>query len=69
MMDLAINKFFINLLTFYLRLIDFSKAFLALLENNSNARELYESLFELSEIVNLITGRFFLKFRHSPRFP
>ena len=38
MMDLAINKFFINLINFYLRILDFSKVYLPLLDSNPNAR-------------------------------
>ena len=41
MMDLGINKFFINLINFFLRIMDFTKTFLNLYDSNPNAKELY----------------------------
>ena len=38
MMDLEISKFFINILAFYTRVIEFSKSFMTMLDNNETAQ-------------------------------
>lgn len=34
MIDLEVNKLFINILGFYLKIIEFSKVFMSMIENN-----------------------------------
>lgn len=56
MMDLDISKFFIRVLSFYTKVLEFSKTFMAMLDTSETARELYKSLYELTLMGNFIFG-------------
>lgn len=45
MMDLEVSKFFISVLSFYTKVLEFSKTFMPMLESSEPARELYRSVY------------------------
>jgi hypothetical protein len=56
MADLHINKFCINVIEYYFKLLESSKKFVNLLDSNDTAKELFKSTYEMATIIEMILG-------------
>lgn len=56
MVDIHINKLFINVIEYYLKLLESSKKFISSLDSNETARELYRATYEMANVISMILG-------------
>lgn len=54
--DVDINKLFMYTIEYYFKLLESSKRFIALLDSNETANELYKATFEMAHIMQMILG-------------
>ncbi len=56
LIDIHINKFFINVIEYYLKLLENSKKFILVLDTNEVGIELYHATYEMTLLIEMILG-------------
>jgi hypothetical protein len=51
LIDIHINKFFITVIEYYLKLLESSKKFILALDSNETATELYRATYEITLLI------------------
>lgn len=56
MIDIHINKLFLPIIEYYFKLLENSKRFIALLDTNSTAEQLYKATYEMAIMMEMVLG-------------